>query len=109
MIFYVENPKEYIIKLPGLISQLSKITRYKTLTYKSQLYFCILEMNNGNLKFQCCCSNIKHMTYLRTPFTKYLQYLYMKTEKNVAEGNLKGAPKQRERYMVLVGQRTPYC
>lgn len=38
MMFYVENPKEYIIKLPGLISQLSKITRYKTDIQKSIVF-----------------------------------------------------------------------
>ena len=43
MIVYLENIKDY--KKATRISELNKLTRYKS-TYKTQLYFYILAMNN---------------------------------------------------------------
>ena len=45
MILYIENPKDSIRKLLELISEFSKVARYKISTQKS---FAFLYTNNGN-------------------------------------------------------------
>ena len=53
MILYIENPKDSMEKLLGLISEFSKVAGYKikhsytiTVQKQSQLHFYILTMNN---------------------------------------------------------------
>ena len=49
MILYTENPKDSIRKLLELISEFSKVVRYK-INHRYRLHFYILTMKNQNEK-----------------------------------------------------------
>ena len=51
-ILHIENPKDTIKKLLGLISEFSKVTGYKINTQKSLVHSCILTMKNQKKKLR---------------------------------------------------------
>ena len=103
MILYIENPKYSIRKLLELISESSKVARYKINTQKSLAF---LYTNNEksereikeSIPFTIATKRIK---YLGTNLPKETKELY--TE------NYKKLMKEMERYSMFLGRKNQYC
>ena len=88
MILYIENPKDIIRKLPELISEFSKVARYKINTQKSLAF---LYTNNeksereikGSIPFTIA---IKRIKYLGINLPKEMKELYIENYKTLKKG-----------------------
>ena len=88
MILYIENPKDSIRKLPELISEFSKVARYKIDTQKSLAF---LYTNNENsereikrsIPFTAATKRIK---YLGINLPKEMKELYIENYKILKKG-----------------------
>ena len=88
MILYIENPKDSIRKLPELISEFSKVARYKIDTQKSLAF---LYTNNENSEREIKRSipfttATKRIKYLGINLPKEMKELYIENYKTLKKG-----------------------
>ena len=82
MIIYLENPKEFMKKIPELKYYLNMASRYKFNIQKSTVFFTsVINKGDLNLKMKYLHQQPSKMKYLGTNLTKRIQDFYQKNYK----------------------------